>query len=976
MTAPIIQFKRGAHINLPGLRGGEPGFTTDKYDLYVGLNSTTESNQFFGSGRYWEREDGNEALALRLVDKDGSNSINLKGPDSLTGVTTYTFPATPESNKFLITDDDGNLSWGDGLESLNISGIVTATGGFNLGISSAGNAITTGPVKALNFVGAGNTFAYNPDTDTIDISIAGGGGAAAGSGEDITLGSPTDGSYSPGALDTINSTTKVVDSIDDLNELALNMLKGTAVSEVDFSADKTTGGSPLSITLTPTFAGNADLFDVDWGDGGNVELDLTLSQLNHTYNESAGGLFSITLNAKNNSGSGAGSEFAVAKNDYITVYTPDPEVRFNLYRNASGGSLLSGNDLYVVEGQSLYLKNTTTNTSGFDVDYSVTWGDGNTDSVADDASAGGVDGSRLEHTWADGTSSGTGLDTLTVSLDSHNGSDPSVIPTTKEITLKVYDDSPAQPDGLSTKSLTDIPSTGDSPRLASGATDNTGASLLSDGDVVDRVVSGSVESSMTDSFAYGADTGSLTANVSGSADGSVTFTFAGDESGTYDSLIVTEESDYQLLDSTGSPTTFQSSIYYPGLYKGFKARISKPVADLAVGANSFQLQHSTTGNTNTVSFVKDDLTSDPTTDVSSATVSENVSGVYRYISGVPYYNSGSPSLTLSGVTIEDLVGQCYTNQNDIVEVNDGVSVTDYSYSDIDGSTTMLTGGIPNANVGTASPYTIGDLVVPITTPNVRTESQIRVRAKNVNGVGNYSSEIPTKIQVHTSEQFGISEIAIPVEDALGNGTHTDDGIRIFDFSGDVDDTPTFNNATNFYTNDPYTELIDPGIEGTQEAMIRDGQIQHDTSDYSTGYLPAGGPDRSGDTGTQYFTFAFRRQVVANFDINIESSGVAGLWIALPGTAIDTTSGLNGWLRSDSAYSGAGVPGTETGGNGSNGCAFNNSDLILPNTSLSGGYTMTLGEENMSNATGNVVLVRIALTSGQSISSLNITEAAV
>ena len=33
--------------------------------------------------------------------------------------------------------------------------------------------------------------------------------------------------------------------------------------------------------------------------------------------------------------------------------------------------------------------------------------------------------------------------------------------------------------------------------------------------------------------------------------------------------------------------------------------------------------------------------------------------------------------------------------------------------------------------------------------------------------------------------------------------------------------------------------------------------------------------------------------------------------------------------------------------------------------------MTLGTENMSNATGNVMLVRIALTSGQSISSLSI-----
>jgi hypothetical protein len=38
--------------------------------------------------------------------------------------------------------------------------------------------------------------------------------------------------------------------------------------------------------------------------------------------------------------------------------------------------------------------------------------------------------------------------------------------------------------------------------------------------------------------------------------------------------------------------------------------------------------------------------------------------------------------------------------------------------------------------------------------------------------------------------------------------------------------------------------------------------------------------------------------------------------------------------------------------------------------------MTLGEENMSNATGNVVLVRIALASGQSVSSISIAEAVV
>jgi hypothetical protein len=42
-----------------------------------------------------------------------------------------------------------------------------------------------------------------------------------------------------------------------------------------------------------------------------------------------------------------------------------------------------------------------------------------------------------------------------------------------------------------------------------------------------------------------------------------------------------------------------------------------------------------------------------------------------------------------------------------------------------------------------------------------------------------------------------------------------------------------------------------------------------------------------------------------------------------------------------------------------------------NTNINGSYTMTLGSENMSNATGNVVLVRVALTSGQSISDISI-----
>ena len=148
---------------------------------------------------------------------------------------------------------------------------------------------------------------------------------------------------------------------------------------------------------------------------------------------------------------------------------------------------------------------------------------------------------------------------------------------------------------------------------------------------------------------------------------------------------------------------------------------------------------------------------------------------------------------------------------------------------------------------------------------------------------------------------------------------------------------------------------------------------HSGADYTSGYLPVG-PDRSGDTGIQYFTFAFRRTVTANFNINISSGGISGIWIAAPGTTIDNSSTINGWLDCSVQYAGAGVPGenTSAGGNGSNGCASTGSDRIQSNTTLSGAYRMTLGTENLTNATGNVALVRIALNTGQSVNSISIT----
>ena len=129
MPAPVLQFKRGnAGVagTVPALRPGEPAISLNNFDFFIGIDTSVANNKFFGSHRYWGREDGTNALKLKLVDKDGTNSINLKAPNTLAGVTTYTFPATPTADYYLKTSADGTLSWAAVSQS-SFAGIVTFT---------------------------------------------------------------------------------------------------------------------------------------------------------------------------------------------------------------------------------------------------------------------------------------------------------------------------------------------------------------------------------------------------------------------------------------------------------------------------------------------------------------------------------------------------------------------------------------------------------------------------------------------------------------------------------------------------------------------------------------------------------------------------------------------------------------------------------------------------------------------------------
>ena len=233
MTSPIIQFKRGVIQNLPGLRAGEPGFATDRSDFYVGVNSTTEGNKFFGSSRYWIREDGTNSLKLNLVDKSGNNGVRLAAPNTLSGITTYTLPATPTAGHFLKTDVNGNLSWDT----------VTASATFE-------NATLTGVTTITN----ANIQSGSINSTTIGLTTAAAGAFTTLGASSLNVsGIATVGSLSIGSTQVVSSAFQLQ------NILSLDATTIATIESAVANAPNTF--TDLSVTGISTFNGNVILGD-------------------------------------------------------------------------------------------------------------------------------------------------------------------------------------------------------------------------------------------------------------------------------------------------------------------------------------------------------------------------------------------------------------------------------------------------------------------------------------------------------------------------------------------------------------------------------------------------------------------------------------------------------------------------------------------------------------------------------------------
>ena len=882
--------------------------------------------------------------------------------------------------------------------------------------ASGGSAITTANTGATVYLKNVTTFTANTNTfdvdwgdgteNTIASNSAAGGQAGARLAHTYTNAGGDDGSTvaGSGAGDTkyaikLRLLTHPTAEASTFPQTRTNNFEVYSTHTAAYAAnsvrginEESTSGFPVTFTNnTNTVPGANSSFSAtqqytyNFGEGdsntvvavGSGGAGDTGGTINNTFNLSTSQQNAGTTVTYSTSLSLANGHTGSPSNAAINIIV-EPDVRANIAATADKVSTASGDNQYSLYDHtdlaganraSATFTNTSQNADNYDYDY---FSDSSSlVSVAENGSNAGSIGATLTRNFT-GTSAGN----FTTRFRAY-GTPDTIFQDDEETISWAMKAVPSAPANLSTKSLEMSDSAqGTSPKLCHGFTDNTGsADTLSPGNGLNTVLrrrytSTSTIDTATVTNAYNGATGTLTASLNASADGAKTFSASAGENGTFTSLVVTNNRDYDEVNSA----------YPQDFYQVFTAKITKALSAYSTGLTAQRLEHSATGNTNYVHVLKDDVTAVPTTAI--GTVAEGTAGSKQYVSGVAYYDSGSPTVTVTGTTIANFTGQAYQDTTSPHKVDndtnqestsgDVITNSNFTYANVDGGTTMLSSGIPKSDIGVSSAYTIGAVTVPITGTSVKSVKTIRAMSKNANGDGLYNSS-STKIQVYTASVSGLDNEAggITVSDSLGDGsTHTDDALRITGF-GSSSDTPSFTSSTNYYTGNAWSGAVT--VAGTTEAISRFGTIKHFTTDLSSGYLPVGPNLTSGRDGgeAQYYTFAFRRTPVSQFSITM-SGTVSGMFIAMPGTGIDNSSGSDGWLDCSTQYNGSGQPGSGAGGNGSDGCAKTGGDRVVDNTTYSNQtFTFTLGTESLANSTGNTCLVRIKLNSGDSVTALSV-----
>lgn len=473
-------------------------------------------------------------------------------------------------------------------------------------------------------------------------------------------------------------------------------------------------------------------------------------------------------------------------------------------------------------------------------------------------------------------------------------------------------------------------------------TDNTasGGKSVTAGATVTTVRRASSYATNTITTSGPGDSGTVTVYKNGSGAGSTAMVAA--QNGTYSDLTISSNQDYHNVVPSVSANFWYS----------FNAAASGTVS---AGWNEVYIRHTGAGQTNAPSWYYDAAT--PGTPQFSGTSMVCTSNVVIYSSTIPHYTNTS-QFTLT-FTVNRLSGDTYPTSDTFVTGTAGGALTapaSVNYATA-GVTTPLARNLYVASGG-VTVTTTSSIISGFGSSSYLVGPVVSVNNSYAVGTQTFAQTGNVLYKTGTSTQ--IEELSIPVNNV---GTGSGNAYRIVNPGNG--NTPVYTGLEAAFDSAGSTLQ-------TYDATVVGAVLKHDVTDYSTGYLPAGPNLSLGRSGAQYFTFKFVRTVVSKFDVKYTGT-LAGLWVSLPGSTINTTSTLNGWLDLSVAYNGSGVPGAGTGGNGSNGCAVGGT-ATLNSAVTNKSVTATFGTVSSSSTANNMIYVRVRLTGGQSLTALSIETA--
>lgn len=443
------------------------------------------------------------------------------------------------------------------------------------------------------------------------------------------------------------------------------------------------------------------------------------------------------------------------------------------------------------------------------------------------------------------------------------------------------------------------------------------------------------------------DAGTVTAVKNGIDVGNVTMNAAATPSanGTYGgNLVITNNFDYHTANASVAA----------GFWYVFSAAISGTTA--APGWNELYIADSLTGNTNTAVWYYDN-SSPGTPSFGSTTMSLNGSATLLYSSTIPHYTNATQFSV--GTTVTNISGNTYPTANTLASGSAGGAfaapvTVNYNASNIGSN---ILGSFASASFTTTTNITTGF-------GGSATGPSLSVNNSYATGTLTLTSTLANTVLYKSGTTTAIDETNIVIGSTIGTGSGN--AYRIV--NPGAGNTPVYTGTETAFNSQTSTlETYDATVVGSGTS----GLLKHNQINYSTGYLPAGPDLSAGRTGTQYFTFKFVRDAVSKFDIAV-TGAVAGVWVALPGSVIDSSSSANGWINMSVAYGGAGYPGVNAPGNGSDGCAVGGT--ITLNSVLTQRKTCSFGTVSSASTATKEIYIRIALTAGQNVTALTLETA--